>query len=237
VRIGPRVFDSGTRELTRDGVPESLAPKAVDLLVALLEERPRAVSRERLHERVWRGTHVSGASLNRLVAELRAALGDDAREPALIRTVPRFGYAFSGAIEEVLDEDLHEGRHEIPCGAGEEPSPGRPPGVRDLWLIWEREEVALREGEHFIGRDPEALIRVGSARVSRRHAMIRVRRGEAVIEDLGSKNGTFVGGRRIDAPTRLEDRAQIQVGSERIVFRAVQPLATTETGRAPDPTS
>jgi len=55
--------------------------------------------------------------------------------------------------------------------------------------------------------------------VSRRHARIVVSEQGAVIEDLESRNGTFVGGRRVEAPIALHDRDQIQLGSVVMTFR------------------
>ena len=70
-------------------------PKAFALLAVLIERRPKAVSKQELHKLLWPDTFVSDANLPNLVAELREAFGDDAHEPRLIRTVQRFGYAFS----------------------------------------------------------------------------------------------------------------------------------------------
>ena len=51
-------------------------------------------SKTDLHQRLWPDTYVSDANLTNLVADLRDALGDDAKNPRVIRTVQRFGYAF-----------------------------------------------------------------------------------------------------------------------------------------------
>ena len=78
-----------------------LAPRAFDLLVLLVQARPRAVSKTEIKRRLWPDTHVGAGSLTVLTAELRAALGDDARDPRYIRTVFGHGYAFAGeAVEE-----------------------------------------------------------------------------------------------------------------------------------------
>ena len=66
-------------------------------------------------------------------------------------------------------------------------------------LKWMNGRVTLEEGEHLIGRDPDAEIFLSSAGVSRRHARIGISTGRATIEDLGSKNGTFVGDQRARA--------------------------------------
>ena len=78
--------------------PVALSPKAFDLLVHLVEQRPRALSKDELHEWLWPGVYVSETNLAGLIAEIRRALGDDARSPRFVRTVQRFGYAFSGNV-------------------------------------------------------------------------------------------------------------------------------------------
>jgi pSer/pThr/pTyr-binding forkhead associated (FHA) protein len=65
--------------------------------------------------------------------------------------------------------------------------------------------------------------------VSRRHALIRIAGDEATVEDLGSKNGTFVADRRLDAPTRLVDGDRIGVGSVQLTFNAIRTSASTRT--------
>ena len=210
VQFGGFVFDSGTRQLTRSGEPQALSPRAFELLDALLEARPEALSRKQLNERLWPDSWVSQASLTWLVSELRKVLQDDARRPTLIRTVHRFGYAFSGEATEVS-----------------EPRPTVT--TSSCWLEWGDRKISLGEGEHFLGRDPEVLVRIGSPRVSRRHARILVQRGRAVLEDLGSKNGTFLAGDRVEDPTELTDRNEIWIGSEVLTFRVTSTLLTTET--------
>jgi len=212
VRFGEYVFDSGTRELSRSGEAQSLSPKAFELLGALLESHPDALSRKQLHERLWSDTFVSQASLTLLVSELRKALGDDARHPGLVRTVHRFGYAFCGTATEA--EAL--------------PAPPAPTPAC-CWLVWGDQEIALCEGEHLLGRDPDVLVRISSPKVSRHHARIVIREGRGVLEDLGSKNGTYLGGSKIEGLSELADRSEIWIGSEVLTFRAVSATLATET--------
>lgn len=218
VQIGECVFDSGTRELTRDGEVLPLSPKAFDLLMALLEARPNAVSRDNLCERLWPDTFVSQTNLTGLVKELRHALGDDARAPRLIQTLHRFGYAFRGDAADL-----------------EERAPTASTKGAGCWLVWGIQPIALPEGEHVLGRDPDALVRISTPRTSRRHARIVVEEGQAVLEDLGSRNGTFVGTRRIEEPTVLADGDQIHIGSEVLLFRRAPGMDTTEAATASRP--
>jgi len=210
IQFGDFVFDSGTRLLTRSGETQALSPRAFELLGALLEARPEALSRKQLNERLWPDTWVSQASLTWIVSELRKVLGDDARRPKLVRTVHRYGYAFSGEATEVSEPPIPAA---APC----------------CWLEWGDREIPLGEGEHILGRDPGALVRITTPRASRRHARILVQGGRAVLEDLASKNGTFLGGDRIEGPTELTDRSEIWIGSEVLTFRAAPTTLTTET--------
>ena len=214
VRFGEFVFDSGSRELRGRAGPCHLSPKAFECLGALLERRPEAVRRAQLQDRLWPKTFVADTSLRRVIAEIRAVLGDDERRPRFIRTVRGFGYAF--------------------CGATEEESAGRPAisGTAACRLEWGKREIPLQEGENILGRTDDAVAWIDSSRVSRRHARIVVSGGKATIEDLGSKNGTSVSGRRIDCPTPLEGGDQIELGSVLMTFRVFHATGATETQRS-----
>jgi len=212
LRFGDCVFDSETRQIIRAGKPMHISPKAFALLAALIERRPRAISKDELHGLLWPDTFVSDANLPNLVAELRETLGDDAHEPRVIRTVPRFGYAFHA-------DAAAEG-----AGAGT-------PGFR---LIWGNREIALRPGENVIGRDESSALWIDDALVSRRHARIVVDDSGAVLEDLGSKNGTLLRGKRIRSPARLVDEDLITIGPASMIFRVLHHTGSTATAKHED---
>jgi DNA-binding winged helix-turn-helix (wHTH) protein len=209
VCFGEFAFDGEARELAREGRRVELSPKAFLLLEALLAERPRALSRAELNDRLWPGTAMGYTSLAGVVAELRKALDDDRSEPRFLRTVHRFGYAFCG---EAAEEPLGP-RASFACS-----------------LAWEGREIGLSEGENVIVRDEGCAVRIDAPRVSRRHACIRVRGTEASIEDLGSKNGTFLRGRKLTGPARLEEKDEIGIGGARFFFRAAYGPGSTITG-------
>ncbi len=202
------VFDTASRELTRDGARVPLTPRPFRLLEALLAARPRALSKQELHELVWPGLYVSDASLTRLVSDLRATLGERGGARRFLRTVHGYGYAFAG---EARDENA-------------------PPPATPCYLLWGRRLVPLRPGENLLGRDVASIIPFDSAHVSRRHGRIVVSGEAALLEDLGSKNGTTLGGRRITGPTRLADGDVVGIGSIQLVFRSQAGAASTETG-------
>ena len=89
--------------------------------------------------------------------------------------------------------------------------------------------MPLTEGENIIGRETDASVWIDAKGVSRHHARIVVRRGEATVEDLGSKNGTYVGADRVTAPRLLADGDQVRLGPVVITFRVPQLPGPTET--------
>jgi len=88
--------------LRRRGVERHVSPKAFELLWLLIQNRPRALSKNEIRARLWPSTFVSDATLTSLVAELRAALGERARRQLFLRTVHKYGYAFTGRASEFV---------------------------------------------------------------------------------------------------------------------------------------
>jgi DNA-binding winged helix-turn-helix (wHTH) protein/TolB-like protein len=87
--------------LKRDGEERHLRQQTFQVLVYLLEQRERLVTKDELIEHVWRDTAVTDNALEQCLAEIRKVLGDDSRKPRFIKTVPRAGYRFIGKVEEV----------------------------------------------------------------------------------------------------------------------------------------
>jgi pSer/pThr/pTyr-binding forkhead associated (FHA) protein len=100
-------------------------------------------------------------------------------------------------------------------------------------VLWETRVIPLVEGEYVLGRVEGVTVRIDAAGVSRRHARIRVSGAEATIEDLGSKNGTFLGDAvtPIATPTELPDDAGFRLGRVLLVFRSSPEAGSTITGR------
>ena len=82
-------------------------------------------------------------------------------------------------------------------------------------------EYPLHEGLNIIGRCETAEVRITSDRASRQHAQITISKGHSVIEDLDSKNGTFVQGERLMAPAELRHGDEIQIGRRLTVLRFI----------------
>jgi DNA-binding winged helix-turn-helix (wHTH) protein len=201
-------LDSDTRQLLADAREIHLSPKAFELLLMLIEHRSRALSKSELQERLWPSTFVGDANLPTIVAEIRRALGDTAQDSTYLRTVHRFGYRFVGVVAE------------RPAGSD---SGGR------MYIRDADREFLLREGTAVIGRADDAAIRIDSGGVSRHHARIVVHGAEARVDDMRSKNGTFVRGARITGECLLRDGDEIRVGPVVLTFRIAPATQVTET--------
>lgn len=210
VSFGPFTLDFDCRQLVvgPERQPVHLSPKAYELLHILVEARPKAFSKDELHERLWPSTFVSEATLASLVGDLREALSEPGRGARFIRTVHGFGYAFSGEAREVGALVVEPARQ---------------------WIIWNGRESPLADGEYLIGRDPDVAFPLASPSVSRHHARLVVAGDVTTIEDLGSKNRTYVGGQPITSPTPLADGDRIRIGAFELTFRTLTAMGSTET--------
>ncbi|MFL6248430.1 MAG: FHA domain-containing protein [Thermoanaerobaculia bacterium] len=201
LRFGAFTFDAQLRELRRDGETLPLSPKAFLLLELLVDARPNPVAHEVLYQRLWPDVIVEPGNLHGLISEIRAALDD--RDHAIVRTVHRVGYAFTAAG--VIEENA---RYSILLGT---------------------EEIPLRSGENIIGRDPKDAVVIHAPEVSRHHARLIVAGTHITLEDLGSKNGTFLGTRRVTGAVEVSPGDEILVGTIRLRLVQVDALAPTAT--------
>jgi len=99
-RFADRALDLDKRELWVGDAVRETEPKVFDLIVLLLKHRDRVVSKSELQDALWPDTVVTEASLSRTIMKARKALGDDAQEPEIIRTVPRKGFRFIADVQE-----------------------------------------------------------------------------------------------------------------------------------------
>lgn len=191
--------------LLEEGSPVHLGPKAFRLLEVLVGNRPRALSKQNLIDAVWPHTLVEESNLAGLVADLRTALHDDARNARFIRTVHGFGYAFCGETAETAERTR--------IGA----------------IVFRGEESPLHAGENVLGRDPACDIVIDDSTVSRRHACVTAGEGEILIADLSSKNGTFVDGERIEAAVLVYPGQALVLGDARLMLKLTGMPGTTIT--------
>jgi DNA-binding winged helix-turn-helix (wHTH) protein len=215
LRFADCAVDTDQRQVFRGGCAVALSPKAYHLLLLLLEARPKALAREALYLQLWPDTFVVEANLPNLIGEIRAALGDSPRRPRFIRTLHGFGYAFSFAVE--VDSPSAD--------AGE-----RPP----YWILWKDNTLPLKTGENVIGRNPGVQVRLDESGVSRRHARLLVAAHGATLEDLQSKNGTFVNGERIATVRELVSEDELRFGPVTVTFHGASHSSATQTLAEPE---
>jgi hypothetical protein len=163
------------------------------------------------------GAAVTDDALRFQVSELRKAFGPEGE--SFIRTLPREGYRWEAPVAKEALDRIEWGFREREIGQ---------PAVRHR-LILESREIELTEGDNVLGSDRDAVLWIDHTAVSRRHARIHLARGGAVLEDLGSKNGTYLKGVRIDGPVPLSDGDEIRIGPVAMTFRVMSRVGTTET--------
>jgi len=210
-RFGDVRIDTDARQVWRGSELVHLPKKAFELLVLLLERRPNAVPKNQIHERLWPETYVSESSIQALISDIRQAIGDDGRRRAVLRTVHGVGYAFSADVAEDV------------------PVLTTPRGPVRAWLMTELGRVPLYAGENTLGRTGPDVTEVDDSTVSRRHATINIANDQAILEDLGSKNGTWLNSERVTAPAVLLEGAVVLLGSVRCTFRIARSAASTDT--------
>jgi len=208
-RFGDFTLNDSTRQLLSAAGELHLSPKAFELLSILLASRPNVVSKTDLQERLWPETFVQETNIAGLVAEIRRNLRDPVDTPLFIRTVHRIGYRFVGDV--TVEENA--------------PTPSR----SRFYLAMDDRRFFLMDGINIIGRAPEAAVQIDSPGVSRLHARVRVEKGVATLEDLGSKNGTHLNSTRVEAATALADGDEIRLGTVVLTFRSAPATDETET--------
>ena len=201
--FGECEFDPARRLLLRQGQAVPLSAKAFQLLEFLVDRRPEAASKEELLRHLWPETFVSDASLHNLIAEIRSALGDDPRTARFIRTIPRYGYAFHADARELpgVDRDTSQVNRAGP----------RLLSAETTWL--------LSEGPNLVGREADCAVRIDAPSISRHHARIVVGGGNATLEDLNSKNGTYLNDRPVHEAVAMRDGDEIRVGTVTMTLR------------------
>lgn len=204
--------------LTRGDATVDLELKVMDVLLCLARCSGNLVTRQDLIDTVWATEYISDNTLTHAIAELRSALGDDAKSPSYIETIHRRGYRLLLDAFELED---------IEPRASQEPS--------SFYVITDDRRVRLVGGDNLIGRIPWAAVTVDSLQVSRRHARIVIDEATAILEDLSSKNGTFLNGRRLDGAAPLADGDRIGLGKNVVVLQLVTAVTTDDGGTPTHP--
>jgi TolB-like protein len=102
------LLDTDRRELSREQVPVSVEPQVFDLVVHLMQNRERVVSKDELIDKIWHGRSVSESTLTSRINAARRAIGDNGASQALIRTIARKGFRFVGEVETKVAAALPE---------------------------------------------------------------------------------------------------------------------------------
>lgn len=229
-------LDIARYSLRNAGGTVSIEPRVLEFLHYLVSNRHRLVSKSELLDELWTEDFVSDGVLTRCVYLARLALGDSSDRQHFIKTVRGRGYQFSDDVSvEVIREPLPETQASRTRTRSRQPSPDHLfPFSRFEIAIGDR-RFALQPGKTIIGRAPDATIKIVASGVSRKHARITVVEDSAVLQDLGSKNGTFLHGRKTVAPMKLADGDTIRVGRAVLVFRVVSSMESTMTQSEYDP--
>jgi DNA-binding winged helix-turn-helix (wHTH) protein len=201
--------------ISRGGEIVRLRPRAMDVLICLALEAGKLASKQDLIDAVWRTEFVSEHALTQVIAELRSALGDNAKSPIYIENIPRRGYRLVAEVTPLV---------------------ASVPSARDASLPFKLQsedgDFPLIQGPNIIGRTADADICIDRTEVSRCHARIAVSGTTATIEDLGSKNGTFLNGERLEAPALLTNGDEIWIGRSVARLRFLvegEPTMTEQT--------
>ena len=208
-RFGTVCVDADARTIANAAGTAHLRRKGFDLLLLLLECHPRAVSKEQIYGRLWPDTFVSESSLQSLVHEIRQAIDDRATRRCWITAVHGVGYRFEGEVTR------------------DEPRPPEGRTATAGWLLGDSIRLALRWGENIIGRAVQDEVGIEAPSMSRRHARIVIGQS-TTIEDLGSKNGTWLQGERLTSARSLSDGDVLRFGSVTLIFRRTHPAESTE---------
>ncbi|MFA6958060.1 MAG: FHA domain-containing protein [Thermoanaerobaculia bacterium] len=208
-QFGEDEFDTGRQELWREGEPLHVAPKTMQLLGVLIEMRPNVVSSKERHDRLWPDVIVDEANLRSVVANLRNALDDHARNGRFLRNVHGRGYAFCDAVVERRSDDGTSSRLVILFHGGR--------------------RIVLPAGTSILGREQDSSAVIDNAEVSRHHARVVIERERVTVEDLESKNGAFVRGERIEGPAELSDGDELRLGTVALTVRILLRAQETKT--------
>jgi DNA-binding winged helix-turn-helix (wHTH) protein len=212
-RFGPFLYDPVSRGLWKDGVEIPLTHKGRELLRLFLHSPGKLLTREEIVENVWPDMAVTDDAVRYQVSELRKALAEGGEE--FIQTIHREGYRWEAPVRSVADRPVRPSDSETAKSSRAR-----------FRLVLETREVQLIEGENVIGRDPDGALWVDHPSVSRRHARIVISNGGATLEDLHSKNGTFLDGKPLENKATLDDGNEIRIGPVTMVFRTMSPQST-----------
>lgn len=164
-RFGEFRVDPVARELWRGDQLVTLPPHVFDCLAYLIARHDRAVGRDELVAAVWGRTEVSDTLLGQTVLRIRRELGDDGRDPRILRTIPRFGYRWVAPLQGAEEDSDAEIAAAAPIEAvdADDPPASRPPPRRNLALAAALVVLAAVVAVTFVQRDRRSVAPVAPA--------------------------------------------------------------------------
>ena len=228
--LGDWRVEPAANALTRAGEEIHLEPKAMAVLVCLVEHAGRVVTRRTLVDRVWATDFIADSTLTHTVADIRRALGDDSRSPRFIETIPKNGYRLIAHPSEIVArvDPSSMARRPLVVVAGDgvhlaEQASYMP--CEHVLHLGNREVSLVRETVIF-GRDGGVDIQILNPEASRRHARLDIEPDGVFLEDLGSKNGTQVNFREFAGRYELATGDVIEVGTITMTYRCLSDALT-----------
>jgi DNA-binding winged helix-turn-helix (wHTH) protein len=109
-RLGDWLVEPSLNRISRGDTTIQLELKVMDVLVCLAERAGEVVTRQEIVDRVWATEFISDSTLTHAIAELRNALGDDARNPSFIETIHRRGYRLIASVEPAVSDETGESK-------------------------------------------------------------------------------------------------------------------------------
>jgi DNA-binding winged helix-turn-helix (wHTH) protein len=217
-------LDVGGYVLRRPDGPVRLEKLPMEVLILLVQRAGTLVQRSEIQALFWRpDVYVEhDTAINTAVAKIRRALGDDADTPRFVETVVGKGYRFIAPVESDATRQAHSSVNRGRASAR------RLRTFPSYSATRGKQEFILEAGKTVFGRDPAAGVYVDHPSVSRRHACLSIGSQGAVLEDLKSRNGTFVNGRRIDGPTNIDHGALIGLGAITLTLIVMAAPASTQ---------
>lgn len=157
--FGPFRLDVNERMLFRDGKVIDLIPKAIDLLLLLVQNRPKLLSKDTILEAVWPGVSVEPGNIPHNISLIRKTLGERPGSATYIETRPKRGYRFIAHVREILEEDYQPTRaltrHESRTALGSVVGFHR---IRSIAVLPLLDLSGDADDDHFSGGLTEALI-------------------------------------------------------------------------------
>jgi DNA-binding winged helix-turn-helix (wHTH) protein len=225
-RFGEFELDVAAYALRRAGQRIKLEKIPMEVLVLLVRRAGTLVNRTEIQAALW-GSDVfvdQDSAINTAIRKIRRALADDAEHPRFVETVVGKGYRFIAPLEPDGADVCLKGSG---VDVGKKSSDRLGHRLPNYVITRGKRQFVLDRGENLLGRDPEATVYIDHPSVSRRHARISIDSARAVLEDLKSRNGTFVDGRKIETPTDIHHGAIIGLGPITLTFVVLPAIAST----------